>query len=95
MAAPLLEMRDITKKFPGVTALTDVSIHANAGEILAIVGENDSKTTLAQSLRLVEAAKEPKELWIVPAAAHEDFHAHSPDEYERRLLAFFARHLDP
>ena len=51
MAAFLLEMRNITKKFPGVTALRDVSIHANAGEILAIVGENGAgKSTLMKIL---------------------------------------------
>ena len=36
----LLDMRGITKRFPGVRALSDVAIHLAAGEVLGIVGEN-------------------------------------------------------
>ncbi len=61
--------------------------------VLVIVGGDDRRTTLAQSLRLAEAANEPKDLWVITSARHENFHAHSPDEYERRVLAFFSRHL--
>ena len=37
---PLLEMRGITKRFPGVVALQDVSLHLRRGEVLALTGEN-------------------------------------------------------
>ena len=40
MSQVLLEMRDVTKRFPGVTALKDVNITLNKGEILGICGEN-------------------------------------------------------
>ena len=36
----LLEMKNITKEFPGVKALDDVSLEFKEGEILALVGEN-------------------------------------------------------
>ncbi len=36
----LLEMRDITKTFPGVRALDGVTFDLRAGEIHALVGEN-------------------------------------------------------
>ena len=38
--APLLEMRGIGKSFPGVRALSDVSLTLRAGEVLVLVGEN-------------------------------------------------------
>lgn len=36
----LLEMRAITKRFPGVLALSDVSFTVGQGEVVALVGEN-------------------------------------------------------
>ena len=51
MAKKLLEMRAITKEFPGVKALNNVNITVNEGEIHAVVGENGAgKTTLMNVL---------------------------------------------
>ncbi|SCF04930.1 monosaccharide ABC transporter ATP-binding protein, CUT2 family [Micromonospora matsumotoense] len=47
----ILEMRRITKTFPGVTALSDVSLAVRRGEIHAICGENGAgKSTLMKVL---------------------------------------------
>jgi putative multiple sugar transport system ATP-binding protein len=47
----LLEMRSITKEFPGVKALDDVNLVVKAGEIHAICGENGAgKSTLMKVL---------------------------------------------
>lgn len=47
----MLEMRNITKHFPGVIALNDVTMSLNPGEIHAIVGENGAgKSTLMKIL---------------------------------------------
>ncbi len=44
-------MRGIGKSFPGVRALTDVSLTLRAGEVLALVGENGAgKSTLMKIL---------------------------------------------
>ena len=51
MADPLLEMRNITKVFPGVKALSDVSFEVAEGEIHCLVGENGAgKSTLMKVL---------------------------------------------
>jgi putative multiple sugar transport system ATP-binding protein len=48
---PILEMRSITKEFPGVKALQDVSLTVNAAEVHAICGENGAgKSTLMKVL---------------------------------------------
>lgn len=49
--ATLLEMRDITKTFPGVKALDQVNLEVSEGEIHALVGENGAgKSTLMKVL---------------------------------------------
>ncbi|GAB7037562.1 sugar ABC transporter ATP-binding protein [Catenuloplanes niger JCM 9533] len=51
MADALLQMRGITKTFPGVKALSDVNLTVKRGEIHAICGENGAgKSTLMKVL---------------------------------------------
>ncbi len=50
-AEPILQMKKITKTFPGVKALTDVNLTVMPGEIHAVVGENGAgKSTLMKVL---------------------------------------------
>ena len=51
MAKILLEMKNITKTFPGVKALDNVNLQVEEGEIHALVGENGAgKSTLMNVL---------------------------------------------
>ena len=51
MADYILEMRNITKTFPGVKALDNVQLQVERGEIHALVGENGAgKSTLMNVL---------------------------------------------
>lgn len=46
-----LELKNVSKQFPGVKALSDVSLTINKGEIHALVGENGAgKSTLMKIL---------------------------------------------
>ncbi len=48
---PILELRKISKSFPGVRALTDVDLTLDPGECLALLGENGAgKSTLIKSV---------------------------------------------
>ncbi len=56
---PLLEMRGITKRFPGVMALQGVSLSLREGEVLALMGENGAgKSTLMKILGGVQLPDE-------------------------------------
>ncbi len=51
MSEKLLEMKNVTKRFPGVLALNEVKIDLYQGEVLGIVGENGAgKSTLMKVL---------------------------------------------
>jgi ribose transport system ATP-binding protein len=48
---PLLEVQNVTKRFPGVLALNGVSLKLGRGEVLSVIGENGAgKSTLMKIL---------------------------------------------
>src|SRR6185295_2984191 len=51
MADAVLEMRGVTKRFPGVVALNEVDLDVYRAEVLALIGENGAgKSTLMKIL---------------------------------------------
>jgi len=61
--------------------------------LLVISPQGDQLISPDQSLRLYEAAGEPKELYAVSGAAHAEAYAVNPEEYRSRVLEFLERHL--
>jgi uncharacterized protein len=62
--------------------------------VLIIAPREDTLIDHSQALRLYAAAREPKELYVVPGAGHPEAHAFGGAEYEARVLGFLERHLD-
>lgn len=61
--------------------------------VFVIGGALDERTPPAETRRLFDAAAEPKELWIVPDAGHQNLHTLAGEIYERRILAFLRRNI--
>jgi D-xylose transport system ATP-binding protein len=54
---PILELRDISKSFGSVQALTDVDLTVHRGEVVALVGDNGAgKSTLIKTIAGIHAA---------------------------------------
>ena len=66
---PILELRNVTHRFGNVVAVDDVSITAEQGEFLTILGESGSgKTTL---LRVISGLEAPSELGALRIAGED------------------------
>src|SRR5919108_5049333 len=62
--------------------------------LLVIAPHGDRLIEWTQGRRLYEAAREPKELYIVEGAEHGASYAVAGTEYEQRVLRFLERYLD-
>lgn len=59
MTTPILEAKELTQKFGGLTAVDNVSLHVGVDELVALIGPNGAgKTTLFNMLTGVNAPTE-------------------------------------
>jgi dipeptidyl aminopeptidase/acylaminoacyl peptidase len=61
--------------------------------VLLIQGQRDLQVRWQDSVAMYEAAREPREIWLLPRSGHARCLADAPDEYARRVAAFFQKHL--
>ena len=61
--------------------------------VLIIHGDADASIPVRHARELYAAARDPKELWVIPGAAHVSGLYHAETEYAQRVLGFFARNL--
>ena len=66
------------------------AVSARAFPILLICGTRDHTLPCRHSKRIYAAARGPKQLWIVPGAAHASSLGAAPAEFERRVVAFYS-----
>jgi fermentation-respiration switch protein FrsA (DUF1100 family) len=61
--------------------------------VFIVAGSDDKRTVIAESRLLFERANDPKELWIIEGAKHQDFHKFAGKEYEKQVRRFFQKYL--
>jgi fermentation-respiration switch protein FrsA (DUF1100 family) len=61
--------------------------------LLIIGGDADLHATLAETKLIYANANEPKELWIIAGAHHQDFYRREGGRYEQRVLDFLKARL--
>ncbi len=61
--------------------------------VLIIAGEGDKLIPAGNGRALYSAARDPKELWIIPSAGHGGTLAAAGSEYEKKVGEFFERHM--
>lgn len=92
--APLLVLQFRPRLGLSAAALRPVEAVAEVDTpILVLGGSEDRHTWPTETRALYAAAPEPKALWVIDGAAHQDFLAFAPEAYRKRVLAFLDRHL--
>jgi pimeloyl-ACP methyl ester carboxylesterase len=71
------------------------SIPRLGAPVLVVAGSRDQHTTLAESEELFRAGVQPKRLWVVNGARHQDFLAVDPSGYASEVLGFLLEYLRP
>jgi uncharacterized protein len=69
------------------------AISAVKWPVMIIGASDDRHTLLAETEAMFAAAPEPKTLWVVEGAEHEDLYRFLPKAYEEKVLEFFDSHL--
>ena len=76
-----------------VTEAVDAVREISPRPLFFIAAENDAVIGSEETERVFEAAGEPKRFWLIPGAEHACGWQAAPEEYERRVVAFFQETL--
>jgi len=74
-------------------SLRDLAARVSPRALFLIYGGEGQAVEKAVNPPYYDAAGDPKEMWEVPGAGHTGGFGAQPEEYERRVTAFFDEHL--
>ena len=90
MSEYVVELKNITKRFPGVIALKNMQLSVKPGEILGLIGENGAgKSTLIKVLTGVHQAEEGQVI-----VEGEERHFKAPEEAIKAGIACVYQELN-
>lgn len=89
LLAPLLYLQIPIRIDASLTELRPIDVLKKVDYPIYILGgSNDLHTRISETKRMYESAKDPKSLWIVDGAVHEDLYRYSPKQYEDNISRF-------
>ena len=92
MSPAKFAVRRASNALSDIQPLNDVA-NISPRPLLIIGGALDTTVPVSMALELFRAAKQPKSLWIIPAARHLGYMQIAPVEYSYRLIEFFTHGL--
>jgi uncharacterized protein len=96
LLAPLLLVQIEPRLHVTVEQLEPIRGIAKVGApVMVVGGSRDAHTSEEETRELFAAAAEPRELWIVEGATHQDFSRYDPEGYDAHVVAFLRRELVP
>jgi len=81
--------------FPAAQVSPAQAVASRAFPVLLICDTADTTLPCRHSRQIYAAARGPKSLWVVPGAFHTGAYGYQPDEFQRRVLSFFANPSSP
>ncbi|MEO0557754.1 MAG: alpha/beta fold hydrolase [Bacteroidota bacterium] len=70
-----------------------VSVTRIQAPLFVLVGSQDAHAHPEEAQAIYDAAPNPKVLWVVEGAVHQDLYRFSPEAYRQRVLEFLGEHL--
>jgi uncharacterized protein len=96
LLAPLLLVQIPARLHISLYDLEPIGHIADVGApVLIVAGSRDEHTTLGESEELYDTAVQPKRLWVIDGARHQDFLAFDPAGYEAHVIEFLVQYLRP
>ena len=87
-ALPVLEVRDLSKRFGGLLALSDVNLNIHQGEVVALIGPNGAgKTTLFNCITSIYTPSEGQVVLRRPQGEEFSLNTRKPHEVTRLGMA--------
>ena len=74
---------------PASEVAPEKAVAARAFPVLLICDGNDAALPCRHTQRIYNAARGPKQMWVVPGAFHTAALGYQPDEFRRRVVAFY------
>lgn len=95
---PFLQLTTLGYRIYFLTSVNDISpetaiVKLSPTPVFIIAGDGDELIPVENGKRLHAAAREPKELWIIPNALHGGTLSAAGPEYEKRVGDFFDKYL--